>query len=65
MMDTGTMVPFPNMMLVVILMCVVEMFTSDRDTVTFDKLCSTEVYTRETAPAVEEKSGEELAPAEA
>ena len=65
MMDTGTMVPFPNMMLVVILMCVVEMFTSDRDTVTFDKLCETEVYTRETAPAVEEESGEELALVEA
>ena len=47
MMDTGTMVPFPNMILVIIIMCVVEMFTSNTDTVTFDKLCRTEVYVRD------------------
>lgn len=61
--DTGTMVPFPNMMLVAIMMCLVEMFTSNPDTVTFDKLCKSEIYTRdksESAPVeCPEKSEQE------
>ncbi len=48
MMDTGTFVPFPNAMLVLVLMCLVEMFTSDAVTAKYDKLCKTEIYTRET-----------------
>ena len=50
MMDTGTMVPFPNMMIVILLMCVIEMFTSNTDSVTFDRLASKEIYVRETRP---------------
>lgn len=54
MMDTGTMVPFPNMILVIIIICMVEMFTSNTDTVKFDKLCRTEVYAREDKPQDED-----------
>lgn len=37
MIDTGTMIPFPYMMLMTIIMCVVEMFTSTPDAVERDK----------------------------
>lgn len=38
MIDTGTMIPFPYMMLVTIMMCVVEMFTSTKEMAELDKL---------------------------
>ena len=38
MIDTGTMIPFPYMMLVTIMMCVVEMFTSTKEATEIDKL---------------------------
>ena len=43
MMDTGTMIPFPYMMIVTIIMCLVEMFTSTPEAIEIDKQSSKKV----------------------
>ena len=42
MLDTGTMIPFPYMMLVTLMMCVVEMFTSTPEAIEIEKQASLE-----------------------
>ena len=43
MMDTGTMIPFPYMMIVTIIMCLVEMFTSTPEAIEMDRQSSKKV----------------------